>query len=186
MSSPSKVVRWECGACTYTNKDAACHDCLACQARCPVCYAIVAGAMAAAMARTARVDHCDQARVAALPTAGPVVAGEGATSGNGAFHGEGHNATYGPPAVAGNVDISHGRAPQLGGDHASVVARLVDMMVDIVGTNANNRGHNCPFHDCCGMQLQVSSKVCFRRERLIYCEGWEEDVCVCVCVLDLQ
>jgi hypothetical protein len=83
MSSPSEVVGWECGACAYINKDATSCNCLACQARCPVRYAVVAGTTAAAMARTMRVDHHDQARVAALPTAGPVVAGEGATSGNG-------------------------------------------------------------------------------------------------------
>jgi hypothetical protein len=49
-------------------------------------------------------------------------------------------------------------------------------MADIIGTNAKDRGRNCPFHDCCEMQLQVGSKVCFCRERLIYCEGREEDV----------
>jgi hypothetical protein len=113
------------------------------------------------------VDRCNQACIAALPTAGPVVAGEGATSANGAVAGEGHNAAYGPPAVAGNAAIHHGRAPQLGDDPASVVAHLVNMMVDIIGTNTNNRGHNCPFHDCCGMQLQVGSKVRFCHERLI-------------------
>ncbi len=110
MSSPYKVGGWECGTCTYTNKDAAHRDCLACQARCPVCYAIVAGAKAAATARTMRVDHCDQACIAVLPTAGPVVAGEGATSSNGIIDGEGHNATYGPPDVAGNAAIHHGQA----------------------------------------------------------------------------
>ena len=61
MSSPYKVVGWECGTCAYTNKDAACHNCLACQARRPVHYAIVASATAAATARTTRVDRCDQA-----------------------------------------------------------------------------------------------------------------------------
>jgi hypothetical protein len=136
----------------------------------------MAGAMAAVTARTTRVDCCNQARVAALQTAGPVVAGEGATSANGAIAGEGHNATYGSPAVAGNAAIHHGRAPQLGGDHASVVACLVNTMVNIVGTNANDRGCNCLFHNCCGMQLQVGSKVHFRPERLIYHEGQEEDV----------
>jgi hypothetical protein len=176
MSSPYKVVKWECGTCAYTIKDAAPRNCLACQARPPVRYAIVAGATAAAMARTARVDHCDQARVAALPTAGPVVAGEGATSGDGAVNGEGHNATYGPPDVAGNAAIHHRQAPHLGGDRASIVACLVNAMVDIIGTNAKDKGRNCPFHDCCGMQLQVGSKVCFCHERLIYHEGREEDV----------
>ncbi len=34
--------------CAYTNEDATCSNCLACQARRPVCYAIVAGATVAA------------------------------------------------------------------------------------------------------------------------------------------
>jgi hypothetical protein len=50
------------------------------------------------------------------------------------------------------------------------------MLVDIVGISAKDRGRKCPFHDCCVMQLQVGSMVRFRRERLIYCEGREEDV----------
>jgi hypothetical protein len=49
-------------------------------------------------------------------------------------------------------------------------------MVNIVGTSAKERGRNCPHHACCGMQLQVGSKLLFRRERLIYHEGWEENV----------
>jgi hypothetical protein len=176
MLSPSKVVGWECGAYAYTNKDATRYGCLACQARCPVCYAIVAGAIAAATARTTRVNCRKQAHVAALPTAGPVVAGEVATSTNWAVTGEAPNATYGPPAVAGSAAMHHGRAPQLGGNCASVVACLVNTMVDIIGTSAKDRGHNCPFHACCGMQLQVGSKICFHREQLIYCKGQEEDV----------
>ncbi len=63
-----------------------------------------------------------------------------------------------------------------GGDRASIVACLVNMIVNIVGTYAKDRECNCPFHACCEMQLQVGSKVCFRREQLIYCKGWEEDV----------
>jgi hypothetical protein len=176
MSSPSEVVGWECGACAYTNEDATHCNCLACQARHPVCYAIVAGATAAATVSMMRVDCCNQARVAALPTAGPVVAGEAATSTNGAVTKEGPNATYGPPPVVGSATIHHSWAPQLGGNHASVVACLANTMVNIVGTYTKDRGCNCPFHDCCGMQLQVGSKVCFRQERLIHCKGQEEDV----------
>jgi hypothetical protein len=182
MLSPSKVVGWECGVCAYTNKDATHRDCLACQARHPVHYAIVAGARVATMARTTSVDCCNQDCVAALPTAGPVVAGEVATSTNGAVTGEGHNAAYGPPAVAGSAAIHHGWAPQLGGNCASVVAHLVNTMVDTVGTYAKDRGHNCLFNDCCGMQLKVGSKVHFHRERLIYRKGREEGVLV-VCVM---
>jgi hypothetical protein len=134
MSSPSEVVGWECGACAYTNEDGTRRGCLVCQARHPVRYVIMAGATATATARTTRVDCCNQACVAVLPIAGPVLAREAATSANGAVTGEGSNAAYGPPAVAGSAAIHHGRAPQLGGDHASVVACLVNTMVDIVGT----------------------------------------------------
>ncbi len=108
MLSPSEVVGWECGACAYTNKDAMCRDCLACQTRHPVCYAIVAGATAAATARTTRVDCHQQAHVAASATAGPVVIGEAATSANGAVTGEAPNAIYGPPVVASSAAMHHG------------------------------------------------------------------------------
>ncbi len=135
----------------------------------------MAGATGAATARTMRVDLHKQARVAALATAGPVIAGEAATSTNGTNAGEAPTATYRPPAVVGSAVMHHGWAPQLGGHHASIVACLVNTLVDIVGTSAKDRGRNCPFHDCCGMQVQVGSKVCFCRERLIYREGQEED-----------
>jgi hypothetical protein len=69
-----------------------------------------------------------------------------------------------------------GRLPNWGGDHASVVASLVNTMINIVGTSTMDRGCNCPFHDCCGMKLQVGSKVCFHWELLIYRKGWEENV----------
>jgi hypothetical protein len=111
MSSPSEVIGWECGKCAYTNEDATRHNCLACQTRRPVRYDIVAGTTTAATARTTRVDRRKQARVAALTTAGPVVAGEAATSANGAVTGEAPNAAYGPPAVAGSAVMHHGRAP---------------------------------------------------------------------------
>jgi hypothetical protein len=170
------VVGWECGACASTNKDTMRRNCLACQARRPVRYAIVAGATADTTARTTRVDHCNQAHISALPAAGPVLAVEAAISANGAAAGEGPNAAYGSPAVVGSAAIHHGRAPQLGGNHASIVACLVNAMVDIVGTYAMDRGHNCPFHICCGMKLQVGIKVCFHQERLIYRKGRKEDV----------
>jgi hypothetical protein len=176
MSSPSKVVRWECGACAYTNEDAKRCIYLACQARHPVRYAIVAGAAVAATARTTRVDRCKQAHVAALATAAPPIAREAATSAYVAIGRAAPTAAYGPPAVAESAAMHPGRAPRLGRDSASVVACLVNTMVDIVGTSTSDRGCNCSHHTCCGMQLQVGSKVCFRQERLIYCKGQEEDV----------
>ena len=60
---------------------------------------------------------------------------------------------YGLPAVVGSATMHHGRAPQLRGNCASVVICLVNTMVNIVGTSAKDRGRNCPFHTCCGMQL---------------------------------
>jgi hypothetical protein len=83
------------------------------------------------MARMARVDCCKQSCAAALPTAGPVVAGKAATSTNGAVAGEVPNAAYGPPAVAGSAAMHHRQAPQLGGNHANIVACLVIKMVHI-------------------------------------------------------
>jgi hypothetical protein len=68
----------------------------------PVRYAIVAGATAAALASTMRVDYCKQARAATLAIAAPAVAGEAPTAANG------------PPAVAESAAIPPVRAPQLG------------------------------------------------------------------------
>jgi hypothetical protein len=176
MSPLSKVVAWECGACAYTNEGTTRRICFACQARRPVCYAIMAGAAAAATARTTRVDRCKQACVAFLATAAPPVAGEAATSAYAAVSGMAPTATYGPPAVAESETMHPGRAPQLGHNCTSVVARLVNTMVNIIGISAKDRGRHCPHHTCCGMQLRVGSKVCFRQEQLIYCEGRDEDV----------
>ncbi len=94
------------------------------------------------MARMTRADRCKQACVAALTTAGPVVAREAATSANGAVAREVPNAAYGSPAVLGSAAMHHGWAPQLGGDHGSIVAHLVNTMVDIVGTSAKDRECN--------------------------------------------
>ncbi len=144
MSSPSKVVAWECGACAYNIDDATCRDCLACQTRRPVHYAIMAGAMAAGMARTLRVHNCEQACVATLTTAVPAVAGEAAIFANGAVAVEAPTAAYGPPAVVESAAMHLGRAPQLGRNCASIVACLVNTMANIVGASAENRGRNCP------------------------------------------
>ncbi len=111
-----------------------------------------------------------------MATAAPLVAGEAATSTYATVARVAPTAAYGPPAVVESAAMHPGRAPQLGRNRASVVARLVNTMVDIVGTSTKDRGHNCPHHTCCGMQLQVGSKVCFRQEQLIYRKGREEDV----------
>jgi hypothetical protein len=121
MLSPSKVIAWECGLCTYTNKDATHCNCMLCQTRCLVRYAIVAGAMAAT-ARTKRVDHCKQACIASLAAAAPAIAGEAPTATSGAITGEAPTAANGPPAVAKSVDTPPVRAPQFGYDRASVIA----------------------------------------------------------------
>ncbi len=122
------------------------------------------------------MDCCEQVNIATLATAAPAVTGEMPTAANGAVAGEAPTAANGPPAVAESAAIPSMRAPQLGRDRACIVACLVNKMVDIVGTFTNNRGRNCPHHACCGMQLQVGSMVCFRRERSIFREGREEDV----------
>jgi hypothetical protein len=145
MSSPPEVVRWECGTCAYTNKNSTCHECLACQTRSLVRYAIVASATEAMTARIIRVDCCKQACIAALATAGPVVYGEAATSANGTVAGEAPNAANRPPAVAGSAAMHRGWAPQVGGNGASIAACLVSTMVDIVGTSAKDRGCNFPY-----------------------------------------
>jgi hypothetical protein len=145
MSSPPEFFGWECGTCAYTNKDATCRECLACQTRSPVCYAIMAGATAATTARMTRVDWCKQVCIAAVATAGPVVSWKAITSANRTVAGEAPNAAYGPPAVAGSAAMHRKWAPQVGGNRASIVTCLVSTMVDIVGTSAKDRGCNFPY-----------------------------------------
>ena len=57
-----------------------------------------------------------------------------------------------------------------------VVGRLVGSLVDIVGTNANDRGRTCSRHYCCGEQVTERSMVAFCRQRLVFRDGCEEDV----------
>ena len=63
--APSEIVAWECGSCTYTNKGGEPGPCIMCKMEHPICYAIMAGAPAAATTRTTTVNRCEQARVAA-------------------------------------------------------------------------------------------------------------------------
>ena len=53
--APSKIIPWEGGSCTYTNKGSEPGPCIMCRTERPICYAIVAGAPAAATARTMTV-----------------------------------------------------------------------------------------------------------------------------------
>jgi hypothetical protein len=101
---------------------------------------------------------------------------EAATFTNGFVVREAPTAAYGPPAVAESAAMPPRRATQLGCNCASVVAHMVNTIFDIVGISAKDRGCSCPHHTCCGMLLQVGSKVCFQQERLIYCKGRKKDV----------
>jgi hypothetical protein len=49
-----------------------------------------------------------------------------------------------------------------------VVKRLVGTLVDVVGTNANNRGRACSRHSCCGAQVAERTMVTFCREQLVF------------------
>ena len=65
MASPSEMIGWECGACTYTNDDCTRRDCLMCMTERPKRYFVMPGAGASATARTTTVDRREQARLAA-------------------------------------------------------------------------------------------------------------------------
>ena len=49
-----------------------------------------------------------------------------------------------------------------------MVERLVDTLVDIVRIVANNRGHTCPHHSCCGMHIVEKSKVACQWEQMVF------------------
>ena len=67
--APSEMVAWECGACTFTNKDVLQRDCEMCMTECPLRYDVVPGAGASATARTTTFDGREQARLAAASDA---------------------------------------------------------------------------------------------------------------------
>ena len=62
--APSEIVAWECGSCTYTNEGSEPDPCIMCRTERPIRYVIVAGAPAAATARTTTINRREQARVA--------------------------------------------------------------------------------------------------------------------------
>ena len=58
----------------------------------------------------------------------------------------------------------------------TVVARLVHMLVDIVGMGASSQNRSCIRHDACGIQVGVGTKVMFRWEKVVFRDqGREED-----------
>jgi hypothetical protein len=86
----------------------------------------------------------------------------------------------GPPVLG-----VHPEVPRLGGEvpRRVMVKRLVGLLVDVVGTMANNRGCTCPRHSCCGMQVSEKSQVAFVREQLVFRDSREEDVIAVYLVL---
>ncbi len=74
--SPSEMIGWECGACTFTNDDCSRHDCMMCMTERPERYAIVTGAAESASARTTTVNRRAQALLAARSSDAPAIAGD--------------------------------------------------------------------------------------------------------------
>ena len=161
MTSPSEMIGWECGACTYTNDDCTRRDCQMCTTERPKRYFVVPGAGVSATARTTTVDRREQARLAAL-----------------------HDAVQDAPPPVDEEPIAEGVpvVPVQGAVASSVPRRrimlehLVGTLVDVVGTTANNRGRSCPRHSCCGSQVVERSTVVFRCEQLVFRDQREEDV----------
>ncbi len=63
--TPSKMIGWECGVCTFTNKVCTRRDCQMCMSKRPEQYAIVVSASESASARTMTIDRREQVRLAA-------------------------------------------------------------------------------------------------------------------------
>ena len=160
MASPSEMIGWECGACTYTNDDCMRRDCQMCTTERPKRYFVVPGAGVSATARTTLVDRREQARLAAL-----------------------RDAVQDAPPPVDEEPIAEGvPVVPVQGAVAAVpsrrimLERLVGTLVDVVGTTANNRGRSCPRHSCCGSQVVERSTVVFRCEQLVFRDQREEDV----------
>ena len=78
--SPSEMIGWECGTCTFTSDDWLRRDCLMCRTERPERYAIVTGASESASARTMTVNRRAQALLAARSSDGSATAIAGDTS----------------------------------------------------------------------------------------------------------
>ena len=159
--APSKMVAWECSACTFTNKDVQRLDCQMCKMARPLRYAIVAGAAGAATARTTTVNCRKQARIAALAADVPATVAEPA------------------PAIAEESPAVVEEPPAAPDDRARAAAptRILNTMVDIVGTSAEDRGRSCSCHTCCGHQIEKGSLVKIIPERMAWRDqGRVEDV----------
>ena len=200
--SPSEMIGWECGACTFTNDDCSRRDCMMCMTERPERYAIVTGAAESASARTTTVNRRAQALLAARSSDASAIAGDTSTP---AAEGVGirraccerreqerqaalREGAAAEEEVARREPIAEG-APVVilgGGNHpipppanvsrSIVVGRLVGTLVDIVGTNANDRGRTCPHHYCCGEEVTERTMVAFCRQKLVFRDGVEEDV----------
>ena len=79
MASPSEMIGWECGACTYTNDDCTRRDCPMCTMERPKRCFVVPGAGVSATARTMTVDRREQARLAAARARTPTTIARAAT-----------------------------------------------------------------------------------------------------------
>ena len=160
MASPSKMIGWECGACSYTNDDCMRRNCPMCMTERPKSYFIMPGASVLATARTTTADCCKQARLAVLrdgvEDAPPPVDEEPIAEG--------------VPVVPVQEAVAAMPSWQI------ALERLVGTLVNVVGTTANNRGRSCPRYSCCGLQVAEKSTVMFRREQMVFCDQQEEDV----------
>ena len=125
-------------------------------------YAIVAGAPAAATARTTRVNCCEQSCIAASAASAAAAAVVTAIDATAPAADAGEAAAIARPLMPVAV-LNRGTQSR-----DTVVARLVSTLVDIVGTGASNRGRSCVRHKTCGMQVEVGTKVMFRWEKVVY------------------
>ena len=158
----AELIAWECGSCTFTNKDCTHRSCMMCMTDRPARYLIVAGATKSTTANTTTVNCCGQARLAAVLCKQEHLV---------ALH-------DGPMAKDEHIAKGVALAPALGGGGGAasfckvprcvMVERLVDTLVDIVRIVANNRGHTCPHHSCCGMHIVEKSKVACQWEQMVF------------------
>ena len=133
----SKIVPWECGSCTYTNQGSEPDPCIMCRTGRPICYATVAGALAAVTARTTAVNCHEQACVAALAANALVAAAAAAVM---AVDVTAHAADAGEAAAVARPLMPVAVPNRCKPNRDTVVGGFVSMLVDIVGTGASNIG----------------------------------------------
>ena len=120
--------------------------CIMCMTERPICYAIMAGALAAATTRMTTGKCREQVRVTASTTSAPAAATASAATAKSCKCICSNNRHGGGCCYCAAIDINGVPNPD------PAIARLIHTLVDIVEMGMGNRSRTCIHHKTCGMQ----------------------------------